>query len=230
MLNTIVFGNRLARKRREAGLTQETLVERVGDGIVSLSTLKRLESGKGHIDMVRVVKICGALGCSLQDLIEDDTLESALLNYFGGPEDNVKEYVEYRLMHQQLFYPEAMSWEYYECHPIKTLLQLLIYLPLFDEEDLWDIVLRIDGFTFGFEGYVLDLLRILYEKIPDSEAKRYADYEASKCTYQYFMKHYTTDSVSEIEQLSDVVWPKERFSQRDAYVELVKKKFKHRWR
>ena len=187
MVSEIILGNRLARKRREAGLTQEALIEKVGEGSVSLSTLKRLESGRGHIDLFRAIKICRVLGCSLQDLIGDDTLESALEKYPDGPGEAVKEDVEDLLMEQQLFYPESMTWELYERKPIKTLLQLLIYLPLFDEKDLWDIVLRIEGYAFGFEGYVLNALRYLYSKIPDSEAKRYADYQASLCTYQFFM-------------------------------------------
>ena len=229
MFDEIILGNRLARKRREAGLTQEGLIEKVGEGSVSLSTLKRLESGRGHIDLFRAIKICRVLGCSLQDLIGDDTLESALEKYPDGPGEAVKEDVEDLLMEQQLFYPESMTWELYERKPIKTLLQLLIYLPLFDEKDLWDIVLRIEGYAFGYEGYVLNALRYLYSKIPDSEAKRYADYEASRCTYQYFLDYYTSDPMDEIKLWSDTDWSNKMIAQHDAYVAMCKKKFpKHR--
>lgn len=224
MFNEIILGNRLARKRREAGLTQEALIEKVGEGSVSLSTLKRLESGRGHIDLFRAIKICRVLGCSLQDLIGDDTLESALMNYFGWPEEEAKEYTETALMVQQLFYPESMSLEHYEYAPIKTLLQFLIYLPLVDEEDLWDAIRRIEGYPFEREGYVLNLLQWLYREIPDSEAKRYADYQASRCTYQYFLNYYTSDPMDEIALWSDTDWSNKMIAQHDAYVAMCGKK------
>ena len=82
MFSTIEFGNRLSEKRREAGLTQEELVARVGDENISLSPLKRLEGGCGHIEMVRVMKICKALECTLQDLVEENVVQTALKRYF----------------------------------------------------------------------------------------------------------------------------------------------------
>ena len=68
MFNTIQFGNRIAQIRREKNMTQEDLVELVGEDYISVSTLKRIESGRGHIDMLRIIRICKALGCELQDL------------------------------------------------------------------------------------------------------------------------------------------------------------------
>ena len=222
MFNTVRFGNQIADKRREAGLTQEELVERAGEENISLSTLKRIESGQGHIDMIRVIRICKALGCELQDLLGENNLKNAIEKRFAdeGDEDEVQE----RLYRQRLFYPEPTDSIYYESRSIKTLMQLLIYLPLMDDVQLVNALRSIEGDIFDRESYVLDKLWNLYRRIPESKAKRYADYAAAKCTYDYFVDYYTSD-ITEADQLwLDPERREEMYSCHDEYVALIEKK------
>ena len=222
MFNTIKFGNRIAEKRREKGLTQEELVEKVGDENISLSTLKRIESGQGHINMIRVIRICRALGCKLQDLLDENLLREALKKWFSEPGEEGE--VQDGLYRQRLFYPEPTDSVYYEARPIKTLMQLLIYLPLMDDVQVLDVLRRIEGNIFSRESYVLDKLWYLYQRIPDSKAKRYAEYEAAKCTYEYFVEYHT----SEITE-ADKIWldpesSEDMYSCHDEYIALIEKK------
>lgn len=143
MFNAFQFGNSIADKRLKAGFTQEQLIERVGEEHLSLSTLKRIESGTGHIDMYRIIQICDALNCQLQDLLGDNNLRDALEKYFCDPDKENE--VDDRLYTQLLFYPKPMESIYYEKQPIKTLLQFIIYLPLMDSVQLLDALLRIEG-------------------------------------------------------------------------------------
>ncbi len=222
MFNTKEFGNRLAEKRREAGLTQEELVARVGDENMSLSTLKRLEGGCGHIEMVRMLKICKALGCMLQDLIEENVVQKALERYFCDPgkEEETSEYM-YR---QRLFYPESYESIYYQSQPIKTLLPFLIYLPLMDPVQVMEALRKIEGDVFGNEPYVLDKLRDVFRQIPESNAKRYADYCAEKCTYEHFMDYYTS-TITDAERIwLDPDRSVEMLAWHDEYLKLIEKK------
>lgn len=224
MFNTIKFGNRIAEKRRKAGFTQEELVERVGDENISVSTLKRIESGHGHIDMVRIIRICKALGIELSDLIGENMLKQAIENWFDVPDEENE--VQDRLYRQRLFYPELRKDIYYDMRPIKTLMQFIIYLPLMDETLVLESLRRIEGDVFDSESYVLDKLWYLYRNIPDSKAKHYADYVASKCTYEYFVEYYTNDPTE-----ADKIWLDqekcdEMLACHDEYVELIEKKWK----
>ena len=221
MFNIIDFGNRLAEKRREAGLTQEELVARVGDENISLSTLKRLEGGSSHIEMVRVMKICKVLGCKLQDLVAENVVREALEKYFCDPEDE-EEASEY-MYRQRLFYPETYE-SYYQCLPIKTLLTFLIYLPLMDPVQMMEALRRIEGDVFGRENYVLNKLWDVFRQIPDSNPKRYADYCAGKCTYEYFLDYYTS-TITDAEKIwLDPDRSEEVLVWHDEYVQLIEKK------
>ncbi len=222
MFNTVKFGNQIAEKRREAGLTQEELVGRVGDDKISVSTLKRIESGQGHIDMLRVIGICKELGCELQDLLGENDLKQALIKWFADECD--KDEVEDRLYLQRLFYPEPMKSYYYENRPIKTMMQLLIYLPLMDDVQVLHALRCIEGDIFNRESYVLDKLWNLYDRIPDSRAKRYADFAAGKCTYDYFVDYYTSELTDADKLWLDPKQSEEMLTCHDEYVALIEKK------
>ncbi len=221
MFNTIKFGNQIAAKRREAGLTQEGLVERVGDDYISVSTLKRIESGQGHIDMLRVIRICRALGIELSELLGESNLQQTLEHWFDDPEEENE--VQDRLYRQRLFYPKSTDSQYYESRPIKTLMQFLIYLPLMNDMQVLDALQSIEGNVFDRESYVLEKLRYLFDQIPDSKAKRYADYEAAKCTYDYFVEYYSSEIPAADQVLLDPDRCKEILSCHDEYVALIEK-------
>lgn len=56
-----VIGKRLKEARREKGLTQEQLVEKMG---VSIAYLSKVETGKIHINLERLSQICEILNIS----------------------------------------------------------------------------------------------------------------------------------------------------------------------
>ena len=65
--------SKVAQLREQAGLTQRELANLVG---VAESTIRNLERNRNGIDQIeRVVKLCRALNCSAEDLIEYKSAE-----------------------------------------------------------------------------------------------------------------------------------------------------------
>ena len=224
MFNTIQFGNRIAQIRREKNMTQEDLVELVGEDYISVSTLKRIESGRGHIDMLRIIRICKALGCELQGLTGETTLRGILEKAYDEPGEEGE--IQDRLCRQHLFYPLSTDSVLYKAMPITTLMQFLIYLPLMEDAEVLDALRRIEGDIFDREFYVINNLWNLYKHIPDSKAKRYADYQAAKCTYDYCVDFYS-NSITEADELwRDPERCEEMLSCHDEYIALIDKKKK----
>jgi transcriptional regulator with XRE-family HTH domain len=59
---------RITELRTKAGLTQMQLATAMG---VDPSTVRNLEKGRAGIEQIeRVIKLCKALGCNVEDLIE----------------------------------------------------------------------------------------------------------------------------------------------------------------
>lgn len=185
------LGKMIKLLRQQAGLTQEKLIEIIGDDRISLSTLKRIEKGEGHINMAFILEICSALGKNLSELM-GNVEWSQITKCQVDSEHEMREMQDY-LERQWLFYPQPTNPTFYECYPIRTLMMFLVYLPLMDWEKILGISWRICGCMFEQEVYVLTQLWELYEGIPDGKAKRYADYAARKCTYNYFYAYYTSD-------------------------------------
>lgn len=224
MFNTIQFGNRIAQIRREKNMTQDDLVELVGEDYISVSTLKRIESGRGHIDMLRIIRICKALGCELQGLTGETTLRGILEKAYDEPGEEGE--IQDRLCRQHLFYPVSTDSVLYKTMPITTLMQFLIYLPLMEDAEVLDALRRIEGDIFDREFYVINNLWNLYKHIPDSKAKRYADYQAAKCTYDYCVDFYS-NSITEADELwRDPERCEEMLSCHDEYIALIDKKKK----
>ena len=222
MINIANIGTQIADRRRKIGLTQEELIERVGDHVISLSTLKRIENGKGHIDFLHIQALCSALGWNLQDLLAENAEQQASNDYSANAED--EEELQERIYRQRLFYPRPTESPYYERYPIKTLMQFIIYLPLMDELQVSDVLRRIEGDIFGRESYVLDRLRFLFSEIPESKAKHYADYAAGKCTYDYFIEYWNSDITE-----ADKIWlnadeSEEMLSCYKEYIQLLENK------
>lgn len=65
--------SKVADLRRKNGLTQRQLADLVG---VTESTIRNLENNRNGVDQIeRVVKLCRALNCSPEELIEYQTIE-----------------------------------------------------------------------------------------------------------------------------------------------------------
>lgn len=69
-----------------------------------------------------------------------------------------------------------MHEEFESKYQIKDIYEFLLYLPLIDEMTLKNVVLRCDGNLKHQRDYVKSQLSYLHKEIPDSLAKRYADF------------------------------------------------------
>jgi transcriptional regulator with XRE-family HTH domain len=199
MLNNIDIGSRIATLRKLRGYTQENLVEVIGEDRLSLSTLKRLEQGKGHLDLINLFGISNALNVSITELISEEDMRTDVRAFYNDPDEQYS--VEDIIERQALYYPKVPGGVYYSNQKITNLLQFIIYLPLMDPGVLFECLHRIAGDAFNRDSYVQDKLRILYSSIPESDAKMYADMMVEKCTSEYFMKYHTT-GISEIDEQS----------------------------
>lgn len=228
MFNTIEFGNWIAEKRREKGMTQEELVERVGEEYISLSTLKRMESGAGHIDMGRALKTCSVLGCNLSDFLDEKQINSdfrkTVETYFDG--DVEEKDIDNVLYRQHLFYPKPVHYCLYQNHAIMNLVQLIIYLPLMEEDLVYEVLRYLEGNVFDREYYVLNKLDYLVRNIPESNAKKYADLQAKRCTYDHYVAFYSGDQSIEEEMYLDPKRSDEILSWYEEYIEIADKKMK----
>jgi len=202
------IGTRIANERRYAGLTQEELVGLIGEQNISLSTLKRIEHDEGRVSLSNAMMICKALDLSVSDIVDDKAeLRYALASWFNEPDDDTKSEVQYRMNCQRVFYPEVEKSILFDNKPIKTLLQFLVYLPLMDDLQVLYSLRRLGGSVYEQEYYVMEQLSSLYQKIPESNAKRYADYSAKKATFEYFKGILLSDESVEAEDLEIIENP-----------------------
>lgn len=217
------IGSNIRGLRKLKNITQEQLIELIGDENLSLSTLKRIESGNSGFRVDRLGLICKAMNCDLADLFDEEQVNVAIKNYCRLIED--EDSVRYRAEIQRLFYPKPSDQVLLQGWPIMSLLQFLIYLPLMDEYWLYNSLLCIDGKGFENEHYILSKLAYLYKLIPESDAKLYADRMARKCTFDYFMRYISSDATEEDGELLDPEKAQRWMECYDAYSKIIKEKF-----
>ena len=207
MNNMIDIGARIAELRREKGLTQEGLIEIIGDDLISLSTLKRIEGGTGHLDFRRLDEICEALGCRVQDLLYDEDIRTAMKDFIIECGDEVGEEeegnIDFYIKILNLCYPKVPDDFLFDRFTVTNLMQFIIYLPLMNVADLSDCLWRIYGDTFRHEYYVLEKIEYLIKNIPDCNAKRYADILARRCNTKNYIDFYTSKMTEEDEAVSE---------------------------
>ncbi len=195
------IGSRIAALRRAKDMTQEQLIERIGDDILSLSTLKRIETGRGHLSLRNIAVICAALNCRIQDLIDDVDIRSAMKEFIIDCGDEVSEEdegnIDFNINILNLCYPKEPEDELFDHFAITNLMQFIIYLPLMDPVKLTECLMRIDGVAFQNEYYVLSKIDYLYRNIPDCTAKRYADLLAKRCNADNFIEYHTSEMTQE---------------------------------
>lgn len=185
MINRYIeIGDNIRNLREKMKLSQEKLAEKAG---LSLSSYKRIENGEeATYKFKNVESIANALGIQVYDIVPEFSEFKTLLEsiYQKGEEREVRE----ELRAQKLFYPNVDNPYNY---PIRTLLEFLNYLPLFDWNQLVDILVnRFNGTFSEYEDYICDQLRHLYNDIEDKEAKRYADHKKEELTYGRFISRY----------------------------------------
>lgn len=216
-------GNNIRNLRKTKNVTQEQLIEAIGDENLSLSTLKRIESGNGGFNVGRLSHICKALNCELIDLFDQEQTKAVIENYCRLIED--KGAVQYVADRQRLFYPKSSDHLLLRGLPITSLLQFIIYLPLMDEFWLYDCLQRIDGNGFDNDHYILGKLAFLYMMIPESDAKVYADEMARRCTYNNFMRYISSESTEEDDELLNPENMKRWTECGEAYSKIINDKF-----
>lgn len=221
--DTMKIGEKIAELRKGKGLTQEDLIEIVGDENMSIATLRRIESGRCSLNLSRLSLICEALECDIRDVIKSNEKEDAIKAFYTEPNDE-ESLVKRLLMDIQLFYPNSKDHPFYAEDSITNLVQFWIYLPLFDQEVLADCTSRLDGDVFGREMYVMDLLARLYRSIPEGEAKQYADMQASLCTQEYFIEYHTHPETWYEKAWRDETQKDELHKKYDAYRDAIKEK------
>ena len=77
-------------------------------------------------------------------------------------------------------------------YPITNLNEFLLSLPLFDLEDLSDMLYRINGNIGTDNNYVLEKLSYLYSHVPNDKAKQFVEYYK-----EYYLKYPSINIVDE---------------------------------
>lgn len=219
------IGYQLACLRRKAGLTQEQTIARIedmGEKAPSLATLRRLESGKGHLNLVILYKICKVFDNTIQDLLDDDQEMQYLYQELDMLYTEEPELQEYILHIKKRFYPTGSDSSDNLAKVIQTLFTFIIILPLAKRKKLYDMLNSIDGKIFGREEYVIKLVQMLINSIPQSDAKKYVLNEASKITPKFFISYYTDTMENE---MSGQMSMEDADSYYDAYIEQVNYKY-----
>lgn len=67
------FCKKLSKLRKDNNLSQEQLAERLG---VSRQAVSKWESGSAYPDMDKMIQMCKILNCTLEDLLDDGTINS----------------------------------------------------------------------------------------------------------------------------------------------------------
>ena len=98
-----------------------------------------------------------------------------------------------------------------------------------DETMLFRYLRDIEGDAFNNECYVLNKMEFLYRLIPESDAKRYADYMAKKCTFEkctfeYFMRYYGLEITEEDAILLDEEKTQRHLQDYREYLRVIEEK------
>lgn len=167
----------IKRAREERGLSQEALIQEIGEYNISVRTLRRIENGNRNVksELVNVLlkHFDLDLAYKLRDEYEEKIAQEYLADESGCSIKECLEEISVEIMkYRNLFHGETNS---YHKFPISSLPEFLIYLPLIDANLLFDSLYRIEGEIHGRFCYVLEQLEVLYKRIPDSDMKRIAD-------------------------------------------------------
>ena len=131
-------------------------------------------STKNGLTISELLMLADYLGCELMDLIvmEEDVYvmpdpewnkEWRTVEMDDKTVEDVNDTLEY-------------SKEIKKSYEIRNLYELLLYIPLIEEENLRDVVCRCyDNLEYDKRHYVMSQMSYLHKQIPDCKAKREAD-------------------------------------------------------
>lgn len=187
MNNINTIGERIRFYRKAKGLTQEQLADLSG---ISKNHISSIESGwlfkqNRCIGVKTLEALAKALNIESHGFF--DEIRQSVDDYNNENAFEKQSLIEeelYGLDVLQVFYPPMLASTINRESRVATLLEFLIYLPLIDQRDLLDCLIRIAGDIAKREIYVSDKLAYLVENIPASRAKEYADYISSRIKVQ----------------------------------------------
>ena len=86
------FSEKLAKKRKENNLSQEQLADRLG---VSRQAVSKWESNQSYPDMEKMIQMCGILNCTLDELLDDGTIGSNVIDNKKTINDYFNDFLKY---------------------------------------------------------------------------------------------------------------------------------------
>ncbi len=150
------LGAVIAKRRKLFKMTQKDLAEKSG---VSHKKICEIEANQAKSDTIKL---------STLELIAE-ALYITPSNLLAEIEPQIEE-DEKSEADELMYVPKP-----YPFGRIYSVPQIMIILPILSERTVAEILCRLGGSIFGYEGYILDLLNNRYEDAPDSPAKRYAE-------------------------------------------------------
>ena len=182
----LIFINNLKLLRVIFGLTQADLAAQIN---VSEKVISRIETINYNLSPYWVEAIADYFNVSEKDLFRED-----FDNLYLTPKKKkelgkmVMSDIEFFLLKKNMLnsaviktlYPPKRDFVDVENEmdefKILSIFDLVVYIPLIPPRDLILLTFRVSGKTKGNEKYLLGILNLLYKTIPNSNAKKYADY------------------------------------------------------
>ncbi len=208
------LGANIRTLRLANNMSQEELAEKAN---INENTVKNIESNKGNnVKLDTIVKIADALECDVITLIDGCTIydDENDISYYRkndeGREAGKNRRVDIDI--HRMYYPpisKVLDGDYYQ---IMTLMEFIIYLPLFNYSDLIEMSSRITCGVINYEDYIIKQIDYAYKNIPESDAKKYADDALEEIKHVRKRCNYSSD------------FYEDKFQEYDAYVQLVEQK------
>ena len=131
-------------------------------------------STKKGLSISELLVLADYLGCDLMDLIvmEGETYIKPNLDWDKELKNREVQDKSKEEVNSSLEVSRAIK----DSYEIRNLCELLLYIPLIEEEDLRDVVCRcFDNLEYNHRDYVMKQMSYLYKRIPDCPAKQGAD-------------------------------------------------------
>ncbi len=202
----------IKRARKERGLSQKKLIEKIGAHKVSVRTLRRIEHGSTTVNKNLTKELLRFFRLKLNYTLQDEYEEKIMRQWLYDEYDDMKiqdrlneanaEIEEYRT----LFHHGKNRFKKF---PITSLAEFIIYYPLMDPECLNQAVWRIGGKCAGRFYYLLEQMDWVYRSIPDSKLKQTADelvndiWDDEDTIYDKYINKTMADDYKEYEKLLD---------------------------
>ncbi len=167
----MAIGAAIKDARLSRGLSQTTLAENAD---ISVNRLRQIEQGEANITVDTLSKLLMQLGLDLGRFFTSlkpspgDAVDSPAKS---TQTDEASENALYNGFLCRAMYPPPLP---YSVNTVHSLLELIVYLPLFDPLLFADALKRIGASVIGNEAYVLSQLDRVAQSIPQGPALTFA--------------------------------------------------------